>query len=128
MPKSMRPTCYLAVRDEPTRANVESELSRLGWQVIPNPTGFHLLAELSGTILGDAPKRVDLVVVEDNLPGCRGSSIAQGLHELGIELPIALIARDPPPVQADHIFVFEPPLAAVGVSALAKYREPTLPS
>ncbi len=120
---SRRPTCYLAVRNPQTRASVESELTRLGWHVIPKPTGFDLVAELSGCILGDAPQPVDLVVVEDDLPGCRGSSIAQGLHELGIQFPIALIApKSAESIENDHVFVFDPPLATVGVSAIARHR------
>lgn len=62
--------------------------------MIPKATGFHLLADLAGSILGDDPKPVDLVVVEDRLPGCRGTSIAQGLQELGIDIPVKVIDDD----------------------------------
>lgn len=86
-----RPICYVAIRNEPTRNQVTSELARAGWEVVVEPTGVDLLADLSGCILGDQPKPVDMVIVEDKLPGCRGTSIAQGLAALGLEIPVKVI-------------------------------------
>ena len=116
-----RPICYLAIRNPDTRAALETELARLGWHVIPSPSGFHLLADLAGCILGDQPRPVDLVVVEDKLPGCRGSSIAQGLAELGVDIPVAVIDPQPELAESERVFCFDPRLATVGVSAIARH-------
>jgi FixJ family two-component response regulator len=89
-----RPICYVAVRNEDIRSKLSSELAQAGWEVVIEPTGVDLLADLSGCILGDQPKPVGMVIVEDKLPGCRGTSIAQGLAELGIDIPVKVI--DPP--------------------------------
>ena len=91
--ESTRPICYLAIKNQQTRANVQAELERRGFRIIETPTGFHLVEALSGCILGDHPKPVDLVVVEERLPGCRGSSIAEGLRELGVKIPVAVVDR-----------------------------------
>ena len=115
-----RPICYLAIHNPETRVALETELSRLGWHVIPKPSGFHLLADLSGCILGDQPGRVDLVVVEDRLPGCRGSTIAQGLAELGVDIPVAVIDAEPALAESERVFCFDPRLATIGVSAIAR--------
>ena len=101
---STNPICYLAVSNAQARQRLADQLTQQGFRVVPKPTGFHLLADLSGAILGDQPPPVDLVVVEDRLPGCRGSSIAQGLQELGIHIPVRVIENDQWPL--------EPPLAA----------------
>ena len=116
------PVCYLAIRNDQTRTNLERELSRLGWHVILKPTGFHLLEDLAGCILGDQPRQADLIVVEDKLPGCRGSSIARGLAELGIDIPVAVIDPQTPELrESERVFVFDPMLATVGVSAIAQH-------
>jgi DNA-binding response OmpR family regulator len=95
-----RPVCYLAIRNDQTRTAVEAQLARRGFEVIETPSGFHLLEALSGSILGDAPRPVDLVVVEERLPGCRGSSIAEGLRALGMNIPVAVV--DAPDVELDR--------------------------
>lgn len=123
-----RPVCYAAICDGATRDRLQAELERLGWRVVLVPTGFHLIDALSSAILGDGPPpAVGLVVVEDPLPGLRGSTIARGLRELGIDTPVALIAADPrivPPLEDEHTVVLEPQLAAIGISALARHRHP----
>jgi DNA-binding response OmpR family regulator len=87
-----RPVAYVAVRDDHRRASIAAALREQGWAVLEARTGFHLVQALSGLILGDTPwLRVGLVVVDDALPGCRGSSIARGLRELGIDVPVRVI-------------------------------------
>lgn len=120
--ESAHPICYLAVANDQTRTSLETELVRLGWHVITKPTGIDLVADLAGGILGDQPVDVDLVVVEDKLPGCRGSSIARGLAELGVGIPVAVIDSQPAELaEAERLFVFDPMLATVGVSAIAQH-------
>lgn len=127
-PPSSNPVCYAAIRDVPTQKRLQAELERLGWRVVLVPTGFHIIDALSGAILGEtASAGVGLVVVEDPLPGLRGSTIARGLRELGIEIPVAVIAADPQEVarlEQQRVVVLEPQLAAIGVSALARHRHP----
>ena len=88
--EAARPTCYLAIRNDQTRANVEAQLAERGWRVVTKPTGLHLVEDL----LGDHPTKIDLVIVEDRIPGIRGSTIAAGLRELGVEVPVRLLDSD----------------------------------
>ena len=137
------PTCYTVVRDTATRRKISQSLASLGWSVIEPPTGLDLIRELSGCILGDQPARpVDLVVVEEAAPGCRGSTIARGLRELGISIPVALIASKPPagaeggepaprsPFEVlpedpeQRVFVLDPPLAPLAIAAIARHQHP----
>lgn len=127
---STAPTCYTVIRDATTRRKISDSLAALGWSVVQPPTALDLLHELSGCILGDRPPRpVDLVVVEEAAPGCRGSTIARGLRELGISVPVALIATAPPPVippedPEQRVFVLEPEVAPWGVAAIARHHYP----
>jgi hypothetical protein len=122
------PTCYTAIRDEAIRAELASSLARLGWRVIGRPTGFHLVQELADVILEQAPKpSVDLVVVDEPSPGCRGSSIARGLRELGIQVPVTLLAPPevaPPEAPEERIYVVEPRLAPLAVPTIARHHHP----
>ena len=125
---STAPTCYAVVRDPVTRRKISESLASLGWSVVQPPTGLDLVHELSGAILGDRPGRpVDLVVVDEAAPGCRGSTIARGLRELGISIPVALIADEraaPPEDPEQRVFVLDPPLAPVGIAAIARNHHP----
>jgi FixJ family two-component response regulator len=90
-----RPVAYVAVRDDEQRSRITAALRDLGWSVQGARTGFHLIDALADLILGNAPwLQVGLVIVDDALPGCRGSSIASGLRELGIDVPVAVIGPD----------------------------------
>jgi hypothetical protein len=123
-------TCYAAIRDEALRAELTRSLAQLGWHVVARPTGFHLVQELADVILDPArvPRPpIGLLVVDEPSPGCRGSSIARGLRELGIEAPVTVIA--PPevaPAEApdERIYVVEPELAAVTVPVIARHHQP----
>jgi hypothetical protein len=120
------PTCYTAIRDEAIRDQLARSLAKLGWRVVDRPTGFHLVQELADVILEQAPKpRVGLLVVDEPSPGCRGSSIARGLRELGIEVPVTVIAPPdlaPPEAPDEQIYVVEPQLAALTVPAIARHH------
>jgi DNA-binding response OmpR family regulator len=85
-----RPICYLAIRNDQTRAHVAAQLTERGWRVVTKPTGLELLED----ILGEQPTPVDLVIVEDRLPGVRGSSIAEGVRALGLAVPIQVLDGD----------------------------------
>lgn len=124
-------TCYAAIRDEALRAELSRSLARLGWRVVARPTGFHLVQELADVILDPAPASrpaIGLLVVDEPSPGCRGSSIARGLRELGIEAPVTVIAPPevaPPEAPEERIYVVEPHLAAITVPAIARHHHPT---
>jgi hypothetical protein len=131
-PTPTPPTCYTAIRDEAIRGEIARSLTRLGWRVIDRPTGFHLVQELADVILEQAPKpAVGLVVVDEPSPGCRGSSIARGLRELGIEVPVAVIAPPemaPPEAPDERIYVVEPWLAALALPPIARHHHPSYSS
>jgi hypothetical protein len=119
------PTCYTAIRDEAIRAELARSLARLGWRVVDRQTAFHVVQELADAILEQAPPPIGMVVVDEPSPGCRGSSLARGLRELGIEVPVTLIAPPevaPPEAPEERIYVVEPGLAALAIPTIARHH------
>lgn len=123
-----RPVAYLTMQDTAARAAIARTLTRAGWTVIAKPTGFHLIQEIAGVIEGDHPwSRPDLIVIDAHARGCAGTTLAAGLRDLGITIPIVLVA--PPgetlPVSADHaLFVTDGASAARVVDRLAARAAP----
>jgi hypothetical protein len=120
-PTRSKPTCYTAIRNAATRAELMQSLTKLGWRVVDRKSTYHLVEELADVILGKAPKpEVDLVVVEEPSPGCRATTLARGLRELGIAVPVTVIApRDVAPPEQPGIFVVPPDQASTAVPAIA---------
>ncbi|HEX3758855.1 MAG TPA: hypothetical protein VHW23_09125 [Kofleriaceae bacterium] len=88
-----RPVAYLTVQDEATRAQISSALDRMGWAVIAQPTGFHLIQAIAGVIDGHHHwLRPGLIAIDAWSRGCAGTTIAAGLRDLGISIPIVLVA------------------------------------
>jgi len=88
-----RPVAYVAMQDRPARQRIVNILESAGWAVIPQPSGFHLIQVIAGVIDGQQPwLRPGLIVVDAHARGCAGKTIAAGLRELGITIPIVLIA------------------------------------
>lgn len=88
-----RPVAYVAMQDRAARQRIVNVLERAGWAVIPQPSGFHLVQAIAGVIDGhQAWLRPGLIVVDARSPGCAGTTIAAGLRDLGITIPIVLIA------------------------------------
>lgn len=120
------PTCYTAIRDESLRAELARSLARLGWRVVDRQTAFHLVEELADVILEQAPAPpIGMVVVDEPSPGCRGSSLARGLRDLGIEVPVTVVAPPevaPPEAPEERIYVVEPRLAALAVPTIARHH------
>lgn len=88
-----RPVAYVAMQDRVARQPIVSVLERAGWTVIPQPSGFHLIQAIAGVIDGhQAWLRPGLIVVDARSRGCAGTTIAAGLRDLGITIPIVLIA------------------------------------
>lgn len=88
-----RPVAYVSMQDRAARQQIMSVLERANWAVIPQPSGFHLIQAISGVIEGQQPwLRPGLIVVDARSRGCSGTTIAAGLRDLGITIPIVLIA------------------------------------
>jgi len=88
-----RPVAYLTMQDNGARADVMSALEHAGWVVIPQPTGFHLIQAIAGVIEGHQPwLQPSMIVIDARSRGCSGVTIAAGLRDLGITIPIVLIA------------------------------------
>lgn len=100
-----RPVAYAALEDRAARERIVDVLARAGWAVIPQPSGFHLLQAIAGIIDGhQAWLRPGLIVVDARSRGCAGTTIAAGLRDLGITIPIVLIAArsETVPVSTDR--------------------------
>ena len=93
-PSGSATTAYVAVRDQLRRAAIAGDLRDHGWHVVEHATTLHLLAELADCILGLRPAQpaVGLIVTEDPAPGCRGMTIAEGLRDLGVDIPVVVVA------------------------------------
>lgn len=87
-----RPAAYIAVEDHACRARIADTLQRLGWLPIEQPSGFHILCELSDAIEQDASvTHVGMIVVDEISRGCSGATLAKGLRDLGCSIPIVLV-------------------------------------
>ncbi len=88
-----RPVACVSVRDLALRDSIAATLRETGWAVLEQETGWNVVETLSGLILGDRPwLQIGLVVVDDHTPGCRGRTIERGLRELGIDVPVIVVA------------------------------------
>lgn len=90
-----RPVAYIAIEDATCRDRVADALQRLGWCVIEQPSGFHVLSALADLIEHrSAAGRPGLLVVDEFSRGCSGATLARGLVELECSIPTVLV-RDP---------------------------------
>lgn len=90
--KATRHVAYVTMQDAEARAEIVSVLERAGWAVIPQPTGFHLLQSIADVVEGRYTWLDPMLIVIDAYArGCAGTTIAAGLRDLGIEIPIVLI-------------------------------------
>jgi CheY-like chemotaxis protein len=91
--QSWRSVAYVAMQEPAARQRIVNALERSGWAVISRPSGFHLIQSIAGVIEGrQAGSRPGLIVVDARSRGCAGTTIAMGLRDLGISIPIVLIA------------------------------------
>lgn len=88
------PVVYITVRDPLCRARISDVLRRDGWTVVEQPTGFHLIQAIADVIDGHPWRAPALIVVDARAPGCTGMTIAAGLRDLGIAIPVVVV-RDP---------------------------------
>jgi len=120
------PVAYVTMQDTATRAEIVSVLERSGWTVVPQPTGFHLIQAISGVIEEGRQTwlRPSMIVIDARSRGCSGVTIAAGLRDLGITIPIVLIAAagDALPVSSDETLRIVD--AASAKSAVAELATP----
>jgi hypothetical protein len=127
-PKRNRPVAYVTMQDAQACAGIVENLERAGWLVIPQPTGFHLLEAIADVIEGKYTwLDPTLIVIDAFARGCTGTTIAAGLRELGIRIPIVLIAGPGQrvPMMADEALrIVESSEAASVVAELANAWRP----
>jgi PleD family two-component response regulator len=95
------------------RANeLAAALAQNGCTVTCVSTGFDLVAQLADAILGDSPKRPDLIVMGPKLVGCRELTVLAGLRELEWTTPFLLLVDAPSANDwtdtGVHVGAFEP--------------------
>ncbi len=98
-------TAYVAMLERGARQRIADVLERAGWSVVTVPSGFHLIQAIASVIDGDQQQlQPGLIVVDARSRGCAGTTIAAGLRDLGITIPIVLIAApgEALPVSPDH--------------------------
>jgi CheY-like chemotaxis protein len=125
------PVAYVTMQDTATRAEIVSVLERSGWAVVPQPSGFHLIQAISGVIEGHQTwLRPSMIVIDARSRGCSGVTIAAGLRDLGITIPIVLIAAgDAPPVSSDETLrIVDAASAKSAVAELATLAPPWIPT
>jgi hypothetical protein len=123
-----RPVAYVAMRDSATRARIVAVFERACWTVNPQPTGFHLVRAMADVIEGRQPWLLPgMIVVDAQSRGCAGTTIAAGLRELGITIPIVLVAApgEALPISSDETLrIVDASTAPLAVAALAEARPP----
>lgn len=86
---SSPPKRVLVVDDyEEVRELTVSLLEQAGYEVISAPTGKAAIAAARGT-------RIDLLVVDGNLPDMEGDALARRLRETTPHLPVLLVTGSP---------------------------------
>ena len=126
-----RPVAYVTLHDKTAREEIVKVLERAGWAVIPQPTGFHLIEAISGVIEGQQTwLRPSMIVIDARSRGCSGVTIAAGLRELGITMPIVLVAApgEALPVSPDQTLrIVDAASAKTTVTELAALQFPDRP-
>jgi hypothetical protein len=119
-----RPIAYVAVADPGCRSRIIDALVRQRWTVEEQPTGFHLLDAIADVIEGHETPLPGLLVVDAVSRGCAGITIAAGLRQLGVRIPLVLVAKHGDPV----IELDDPSVRVVGpnhaVAAVAELARP----
>lgn len=124
-----RPVVYIAVHDRARRAAIVDALHRQGWAVIEYPTCFHLLEATADLIEGRRPAVLPgLLVVDAVSRGCSGTTLAAGLRELDVRIPVVVVARP-----GDPVIDFDDPHVRVvasrdAPSAIAEIARPLSPA
>lgn len=122
-----RPVAHITVAESACRGAIVDALQRRGWSVVEHATGLHLIHAISGVILGDQATRLPgLIVADAAARGCSGLSIARGLRDLGLQVPVVAVARTPDELATAHggvITIARPENAARVAESLAHQYE-----
>ena len=116
---------FIAVQDRVCRASITRSLRRLSWSVVAYASGYHLVEALADVIIGDViGPRPDLIVVDAISAGCSGVTIAAGFRDLGLEIPMILIAPSEasdvtPDAYARSVILVDPAAAATALVRIA---------
>jgi hypothetical protein len=124
-----RPIACVTISDRGLATRIVDALQRQGYCVLEHRTGLDLIGALADLIEGAqervrVPWRPQLIVVDVRTRGCSGTTIARGLHDLGISVPIILIGKPGACVPADHVFAVTPEEAVARVPELARRWAP----
>jgi hypothetical protein len=116
---------YVAVDDDTCRAAIVRVLVEARWRIEERRSGFHLLGDLCDVITGASARSTPgLIVLEHVMHGCSGLVIARGLRDLGVQIPIVLIANGPS-IRSEHDpFVIVDPVDAANAVARIVIPEP----
>lgn len=120
-PEHWRPSAFTAIADRSRAKRIVDALHRQGFLVHEHPTGFHLVSALADLIEGRATPCPQLIVADVRSAGCSGATIANGLRDLGIEIPVILIGDADP---APSVFVVDDSTAITRVPELARRWAP----
>jgi len=108
---------YVAVENAVWRSAISETLRQRSWRVEVRASGFDLLEDLCDLITNERPAIApDLLVIDRLARGCAGTTIAYGLRELGVRIPIVLVGTSEPAAATDHdgiVQVFGPRAATV---------------
>lgn len=121
---------HVSVADLACRQRITDALRRQGWQVVEQPTGFHLLQTIADVIEGQTERLPALLVVDVRSRGCSGLSIAAGLRELDVRIPLILVAKpgDPVTITDDRMIrVVGPNHAVASIAEIARELAQTSP-
>jgi hypothetical protein len=102
MPTS-RHFAYVAVENAAWRGAISETLKQQGWRVELRASGFDLLEDLCDLITNERPAIApDLLVIDRLARGCAGTTIAYGLRDLGVRIPVVLVGSSEPVAAGDH--------------------------
>jgi FixJ family two-component response regulator len=126
--EARQPVAYVTMQDIGARAEIVDTLERAGWRVFQQPTGVHLLQAIADVIEGKCTwLDPTLIVIDAFARGCSGTTIAAGLRELGIKIPIVLITTPghQVPITTDETLrIVDSRAAASAVAELANASHP----
>ena len=122
----LRPGVFIAVSDRASRHAIVDALHRQGWAARELSTGFHVIEALADVIEGRPGPAPAFVVIDALARGCSGVTIARGLRELAIEIPVLLVARPGDPIDSDVADVHVVPAgnAAAAIAERARAWSP----
>jgi hypothetical protein len=97
-PETWRPIAFVSLQAIGLREQIRAVLDSAGWAVVDHPSGFHVVRAVADLIEDRAVwRRPGLIVIDAWSRGCAGVSLATGLHELGVAIPVVVVAPGPAP-------------------------------